>query len=155
MMLLQISGAVLDKIWKNSNPCIEKEEDKIESIKNIDWKQVLSNSSIIADSINIIKQSTYDIEILTKVHSLEEARNKVIFLRNNGINNKIVFVPYLCKKTDIVTAYKNILIDDNTDNLKDWQEHGGIPILFDKSNLIVQSDFIITNNLNILKRKKN
>lgn len=105
-------------------------------VQDRDWYQVLRESEIINDSINIIK--TLDISnnaILTRVHSLEnEGSNKVIYLRESGIKCPIILVPYNLKKTAIVPPKNNILIDDDLFNLDDWQSLGGIPIYFNKDD---------------------
>lgn len=90
----------------------------------------------INDAINILKSLKRDITILTKVHSMEnEGVTKIKFLRNLGIQNNIILVPYPFRKTEIVIAKNNILIDDTVHNLDDWFMEGGMPIYFNKDNL--------------------
>ena len=73
--------------------------------------------------------------MLTKVNSYEnEARAKVRIFREKGLNNNFIFVPYDKKKTEIVSAKGNILIDDTVHNLEDWDNDNGIPIFFNKDN---------------------
>lgn len=131
---------------------ITTEAEKIKYIQNKDWKQILSKAEIINDAINILKGLKKDITILTKVHSMEnEGVAKIKFLRSKGIESNIILVPYPFKKTEIVIAKNNILIDDTVHNLDDWFLDGGIPIYFNKDNLDI--DGWNTQNKNYLKIK--
>ena len=62
------------------------------------------------------------------------------------------------KKTDIVQAKNNILVDDAVFNLDEWRMAGGIPIFFDTrgNNIdgfgVENKNYIKTRSLNILKR---
>ena len=42
-------------------------------------------------------------------------------------------VPYTLRKTQVVTAENNILIDDSIRNLKEWKEALGYPMFYDKN----------------------
>ena len=93
---------------------------------------------IYIDFDDIIKNSISELKdmdpkmtsILTKVHSMEnESVAKVRFLRDMGVKQKIIIVPYHLKKTDMVDACGNILVDDCVRNLDHWKECGGTPIL--------------------------
>ncbi len=107
-------------------------DEKINHIQNANWEYIIRNSLVINDAINIIK-SLDDITILTTVHSMEnEGVAKIKFLREMGIECDIILSPYLVKKTDVVNAYGNILVDDALFNLEDWERAGGRPILFNK-----------------------
>lgn len=134
----------------------------IEHVKNKDWQQALKESTIISDAINIIKSLDINTTcILTKVHSLtNEGSNKIKFLRENGIACPIILVPHNLKKTDVVNAKGNILIDDSIFNLDAWSEMGGTAIFFNKNNLdtdgwgIKNTKYPKVNNLNFLKSKE-
>lgn len=106
-----------------------------------DWAQILRESPIINDGIEIIK--TLDIAqncILTKIHSLtNEGSSKIIFLRESGIACPIILVPYNVSKTDVVNAKDNVLVDDNLLNLNEWYQKGGISIFFSKDDLDVDA----------------
>ena len=69
--------------------------------------------------------------ILTKTHSLNEGSEKIKWIRKNNIKQSVILVPYNLKKTDIVSAQNNILIDDSLRNLDDWSYNNGKPIFFD------------------------
>ena len=108
--------------------------DKQKYIEEFDWDWLVFNSEVIADAIEIIKSVPND-KILTKVHSLKEASAKIKFLRANNVTNEIIIVPGNHKKTDLVSAKGNILIDDAVHNLDDWSNAGGIAYFFNKDNL--------------------
>ena len=140
MVYIDFDGVILDteellfEEWrKKSNHKLLSEEVKIEYIKRCNWEHILYNSSIINDSVYYLKQMDPNTSfILTKVHSLEnEASSKIKWIREQGIKQGIFVVPYPQKKTDIVDAYGNILVDDCLTNLDDWINNGGYPILFD------------------------
>lgn len=112
---------------------VRNEKIKLEYIQNIDWSNILDNSEIINDAIDILKRAKSDIAILTKIHSMEnEGTAKIRKLRNLGVTSSIYLAPYTLKKTDIVNPKDNILIDDTIHNLDDWSLKGGIPIFFNK-----------------------
>lgn len=132
--------------------------DKIKYLEDFDWEWLVFNSEVIADSINIIK-SIPNTKILTKVHSLKEASAKIKFLRANNVENEIIIVPVGHKKTDLVPAKNNILIDDSVKNLDDWTNAGGIAYFFNKDNKnidnwgITNTKYQKINNLKILTKK--
>lgn len=61
----------------------------------------------------------------------EEKRQKRESLLNSGIDT-MCFVPYNTSKTQFVNARDNILIDDDLENLNDWQGQCGISIYFNE-----------------------
>ena len=104
-------------------------------MNNKNWSEVLNNSNIINNSIGYLKELNIEKSaILTKVHSLNnEAHEKIKYLRNKGIKQEVIVVPYSLKKIDTVPVKGNILIDDLVSNLDEWSNAGGIPIFFDKN----------------------
>jgi len=106
--------------------------NKEKYIQQKNWDLILRKSEIINEAINILKELK-DVIILTKVNSLEnEAVSKIRIFRELEIKNDIILVPYNLKKTDIVEAEGNILVDDTIHNLDDWKKCNGIPIFFNK-----------------------
>lgn len=104
------------------------EEDKLKSLMlNIGWGNILLNSRQINDSIKKIKDisKVYEVYILTKINSQKEKNAKKEFLLKYNINN-FYFVPYEHSKIQYVNAENNILIDDDINNLDDWNLHGGV-----------------------------
>ena len=134
----------------------------IEYVKNKDWHQALKESTIISDSINIIKNLDINTTcILTKVHSLtNEGSNKIKFLRENGVMCPIILVPHDLKKTDVVNAKGNTLIDDSIFNLDAWSSSGGTAIFFSKNNNdtdgwgFKNTKYQKVTNLELLKNKE-
>lgn len=132
--------------------------DKQKYLEEFDWDWLVFNSEVIADAIEIIKIVPND-KILTKVHSLKEASAKIKFLRANNVTNEIIIVPGNHKKTDLVSAKGNILIDDAVHNLDDWSNAGGIAYFFNKDNLdtdnwgVTNTKYKKINNLKILTKE--
>lgn len=132
--------------------------NKLRYIQKINWKKVLANSKEINDAINIINSLNSDTAILTRVHSMDnEAVAKIELLRVLGLNKEIIIVPYQFKKTDIVPAKGNILVDDAVFNLDDWEASDGIPIFFDKTGTntdnwdVENKKYVKTRSLKILR----
>lgn len=92
----------------------------------------------------------FDVTILTKINSLSEKEAKEKFLIDNNININIKTVNIDNKKTDVVDAKNNILIDDEIKNLRDWKEHGGIGILYSKNMDDKDSDGIPNEDFRIV-----
>lgn len=143
MLYIDFDGVILDtedllfEEWrKMPNHHLLSEEEKIKYIQNSNWKEILNNSAIINDSVYYLKQMDPTKSfILTKIHSLSnEGKSKVDWIRKNGIKQTVIVVPYRLKKTDIVDAYNNILIDDCLRNLDDWTNNNGEAIFFDINN---------------------
>lgn len=133
---IDCDGVILDterglfdeyNILKKDNPNLKKRV----YLQNMDWEYWIAQASVLNDALNILKNyDPNDTEILTKVHSLKEAVAKISYFRDNGIRNNIIIVPDNIKKSQIVTPFQNILVDDSNTNLKDWKENFGIPFYF-------------------------
>lgn len=109
------------------------ESDLKKSMVDLGWNYILKNSEVINDSFKKIRQLmiNYNVYVLTKVNSVEEEEIKKIFLKKQNIVN-VICVPYNSSKTDYVNPNSNILIDDDIYNLEEWEQNGGISILFNK-----------------------
>lgn len=66
----------------------------------------------------------YEVYILTKINSQKEKNKNQEYSLKYNINN-FYFVPYKHSKTQCVNAEDNILIDDDINNLNNWNLHGG------------------------------
>lgn len=139
MIYIDFDGVILDteyllfKEWrKNPNRHLLPEMEKIKYIQRSDWNYIINNSEIINDAIyyinNMDPTKTF---ILTKIHSQNEGYEKTIWLKNQGVRQSVILVPYKLKKVDVAYANGNILIDDSLRNLREWEQCGGKPILFD------------------------
>lgn len=143
MIYFDFDGVILDteellfEEWRKiPNRHELSEEDKIKYIQASDWDYIINNSHIINDSIYYLNQmDPSKTAILTKIHSMENEGNaKVRWLRKMNIKQSIILVPYMLKKTNLVDASGNILVDDCLANLYDWEKNNGMPILFDIDN---------------------
>lgn len=106
--------------------------ERREFVKNYDWFKLMRDDLIINDAFKYIKESKYNVNLLSKISSMCEGQAKIKYLRSNDINIDINLVPTLINKCDVVNAFGNILIDDKIVNLDSWSEKGGISIFFNK-----------------------
>lgn len=81
-----------------------------------------------------MKNTKFDIKILSKISSLNEGIAKVKYLRNKDVTCDIHLVPTKISKSDMVKHSGNILIDDKLYNLDEWKNKGGKAIFFNKNN---------------------
>lgn len=129
-------------IFREHEPAIPMEE----WLKMIDWEKVLNDAGAIEGSVEAIKIIPTDkVAILTTVQSTEEAFQKVKYIRSLGIGNEIIIVPSDCDKNEVVPAKGNILVDDHKENLKKWQNAGGIAVQFHQEKK--KGEFRIVNSL--------
>ena len=135
-VILDTEGLLFEEWRKNPNRHNLTEDDKIKYIQRVDWNYIINNSEIINDSIYYLQHMDYNKSaILTKIHSsCNEGVSKVKWLRNQGVKQSIILVRYMVKKTDMVEACGNILVDDCLKNLDDWVCDNGIPLFFDINN---------------------
>ena len=162
---IDFDGVIMDTYMPLFHDYFEKQGqgiyiDDTEHVINKNWQEVLNNSLVINNAIEIIKElNPNTTAILTRIHSLEnEGVTKIKYLRNNNVKCDIILVPYQVKKTDIVIAKNNILVDDAIFNLDEWQMAGGIPIFFDTyhNNIdgwgVENKKYTKTRTLEILKK---
>lgn len=131
---IDFDGVILDTDTTIDNIIKASSIDKKEYIRSCDWDNLLNNTDVINDSIKYLRESKLDINLLSKISTLEEEIAKVRYLRDNGVDMNIHLVPTKISKSDIVSAEGNILIDDKVYNLDEWSTKGGIPIFFNKDN---------------------
>src|SRR5574344_1007176 len=134
MNTIEITYEELKKINLN----FEKAED-YEQIHayyaSIDWHELLNKKAkVINDSINgikkIIKSEKFNVSILSHVNSLNEAIEKVNYIRKYFKDITIIPVPRDISKTEMVHTKDAILVDDYVGNLIEWEKCGGIGIKF-------------------------
>lgn len=112
-----------------------KDEEKVQNFyRSLDWKNLLSITPEINDGFHCIQvladSNLFDISILTHVNSLDEAVQKVKFIRKYTDDLTIIPVPKSISKTKMVHTKDAILVDDYTSNLTEWEKEGGIGIRF-------------------------
>ena len=85
---------------------------------------------------------------------MNEGTNKIKFLQEQGIYIPVILVPFEHKKTDYYYPNNNeILVDDSIDNIREWNEAGGLGILFDLNSSKKDTNSI--SNLNkVLKKSR-
>lgn len=119
---------------------------------NIDWKKHLKDELIINDSINciqkIIDSKKFEVSILTHVNSLNEAIEKVKYIRKYFKDITIIPVPKKIHKTQMVHTEGAILVDDYTENLIEWEKEKGIGVRF--SPKLSSKGFIVIDKLDKL-----
>jgi hypothetical protein len=87
---------------------------------------------VINNSLSFIKNSKYDVCLLSKISSMCEGQAKIKFLREKDIGININLVPTGIDKNNVVDSKGNVLIDDKIANLDRWTESGGYGIFFNK-----------------------
>ncbi len=142
MVYIDFDGVILDtedlmfEEWrKNPNRHSLPETEKIEYLKNVDWNYVLKNAKPINNSIKYLKlMDPKNTIILTKIHSLEEGKEKIKWIKEHNIKLQVILVPYYLKKVDVVDPSDNILIEDCLKTLQEWESKKGKVVFFDKDN---------------------
>ena len=123
--------------------------------RELDWDSVLANTKEINDAFENIKlleaSGLYRVCILTTVHSCNEMKAKVSFIRSRNKSINIICVPKGIEKCDMVDPRNSILIDDYGGNLKSWISNKGIGIKFAKEQ---SGKYITINSLNELLKSK-
>ena len=127
---------------------------KEQYLAEMNWNEWLEQAMIINNSIEILKNNSPRIaSILTKIHSFQEGKTKVDFLRKYGVKNDVIVVPYICKKHEVVEPKGKFLVDDFGGNLIGWQANGGISIRFSTDAQKTYTDYIVVSNLeDVFKR---
>lgn len=139
-LYIDFDGVIMDtisvtyKMIEEQNVDITSEKSKADFYIGLDWKKLLENTSDINDGLNciqkIIDSNKFNVAILTHVHSMHEAVEKIKFIRKYFKDITIIPVPKEISKTKMVHTLDSILIDDYTANLHEWQKEGGISVRF-------------------------
>lgn len=109
---IDFDGVILDTDTTIDNIIKDSGIDKKEYIRSCDWDNILNNTDVINNSIKYLRDSKLDINLLSKISTLEEGIAKVKYLRDNGVDMNINLVPSKISKSEIVNPKGNILIDD-------------------------------------------
>ncbi|NLL44602.1 MAG: hypothetical protein GX247_02910 [Mollicutes bacterium] len=139
-LYIDFDGVILDTINTTYKMLAElgidhKDEEKTkEFYASLDWKKVLEETPIINDGINcihkILESNKFNVAILTHVNSLDEAVQKVKYIRKYLEDITVIPVPKAISKTKMVRSKDAILIDDYSGNLREWESEGGIGVRF-------------------------
>lgn len=157
-LYIDFDGVILDTIVETNKMMKElgvdhtNEEEKHQFYENLNWKNVITITPEINNSIEciqkLIESKRFDMAILTHVHSLEEIIQKVKFIRKHFNDITVIAVPKAISKTKMVCAHDSILIDDYCGNLREWEEAGGVGVLF--STELEEKGFEVVDRLDQL-----
>lgn len=154
-LYIDFDGVIMDtikmtyKMMDDENIDKSNREEVKKFYENISWKKLLSEANEINGSILKVKKlndsSKFNVAILTHVNSLDEAVEKVKFIRKFYNDITVIPVPKAISKTKMVHTKDAILVDDYTGNLVEWKSEGGIGIKFSLEPK--NSDFIVIDDL--------
>lgn len=155
--MIDIDGVCIDTEQR-----IAKIAQKIgwkEAFKSIDWHEHISSSKQIHNSVDILRevqQKLKRIQLLTQNHTSEEEFEKIEYFREKGVCIPIVSVPPKVSKSIVVTPsfYDGnvVLIDDKEKNVIEWNNAGGIGVLFTDAD--VSDNLTSVKSLEFLKKIK-
>ncbi len=152
MNTIEISYSELKKIGlDDKDPKDQKAVRKYYA--ELDWNILLNEkASIINDAMNCIQQildsKLYEVTILSHVNSLQEAIEKVKYIRKYFRDITVIPVPREISKTEMVHTEGDILVDDYVGNLQEWKDAGGIGIKF--STKLNGKGFVVIDKLDQL-----
>lgn len=142
-LYIDFDGVILDTIKTTyelmDNLNIDKNNQQIsrQFYRELDWNQTLKDTPEINYSINnikkLMKSKKFDIAVLTHIVTYEEGVAKIEYLQERIPELSVILVPKEFSKTQIVNPEDSILIDDYTENLREWKSKGGIGIKFSSS----------------------
>jgi len=157
-LYIDFDGVIMDTISKTYEMMEQEQLDKSDDLKvrnfyqNINWKKLLEETTEINGALSKVKKlndlECYNVAILTHVNSLDEAIQKVKFIRKYYNDITIIPVPKAISKTKMVHTKNAILVDDYTRNLIEWKNEGGIGIKFSEEKK--ESEFPVINDLDLL-----
>ncbi len=99
---IDFDGVILDTDTTINNIIKDNNIDKKEYISNCNWDNLLNSTAVINNSINYLKESKLDINLLSKISTLEEGIAKVQY-----VYTKLTYLNKLYKAED--SAIKNKL----------------------------------------------
>ena len=139
-LYIDFDGVLVDTITTSYRLLDEKNIDRnnVEEVRSfyqaLNWEEMIEVTPIINDSMvrlkRIVDSKRFNVSILTHVLSLDEACEKIKFIRKYYDDITVIPCPRTIRKDQIVHAKDAILIDDYSGNLNAWKKAGGIPIRF-------------------------
>lgn len=111
--------------------------------KIVDWNKLIEHAGILDNAIEnihrIVESGLFkEVKILTKLcgNETEEMAKKMAFDKLlPGI--EVVTVKLNESKAEMVNAKDNVLVDDYIKNINEWRNMGGIGILYDNNDEVV------------------
>lgn len=154
-LYIDFDGVILNTIEISYKMIKEKygrkatQEEATEFYQNINWNKFIEICSPINNSIEslqmLINSELFNVTVLTHVLSKKESEAKKKYLKDLLPEIKYIPVSKPNPKWGSVNCKNAILVDDYSENLTLWQEHGGIPIKFTQKEK--EYEFITINNL--------
>ncbi len=136
ILLADFDGVLLDS-QKKHNEIMGAETDFylwMEYLNSIDWHTFLRNCNEIEGAfdtflelqkLNILKG------FITRIHSFDEGKEKVMILRDSGLYVPIYYALPMQPKSLVYKPNKNTyILDDDPANNKDWEKNGGKALLY-------------------------
>ena len=134
-IILNTEEGLFDEYYrlKENNPGYKR----LQYLQSLDWESWIAQSKFIGDAYEVLMSyEPSKADILTKVHSLDEAKIKINFFKSKGILNNIIIVPYGISKADVVRAKGNVLVDASQSNLDEWNLAGGYSFYMGSKEII-------------------
>ena len=139
-------------------------EESADFYQNINWNEFLQMCNPINNSIenlqNLIDSGLYNVTVLTHVLSKSEKEAKQKYLKERLPEIKYIAVTKPNPKWESVNCKNAILVDDYSENLELWENHGGTAIKFSQKDK--EYKYIKINDLKeleelypLLKKKQN
>ena len=157
-LYIDFDGVIMDtinvtyKMLSDEGIDMNDEVAKSKFYSKLDWKKLLATTPDINDGLNcvqkIIDSNKFNVAILTHVHSIGEAVEKIKFIRKYFKDITIIPVPKEISKTKVVHSEGAILVDDYSGNLKEWEDNGGVAVRFSKD--LESHGFKVINKLDQL-----
>lgn len=154
-LYIDFDGVILDTIKTTYELMdqigIDKNNPKCsrEFYRTLDWDKTLLDTPQINHSINKIKllmdSNKFEVAVLTHVVTYNEGVAKIKYLKNYLPELPVILVPKEFSKTEFVYPKDSILVDDYTENLREWKNAGGIGIKFSQNKK--ENPFSVINDL--------
>lgn len=138
-LYFDFDGVIIDTITISNNYLKDNniiDEDEIHNyFENLDWRDLMSRSSIINNAVEniwkIYESGLFKLGIITHYHSIQEIILKDKFNNDNLPSDIVVhYVHYSNKKNTVVPAKDSVLVDDYIKNIESWELDEGIGIKF-------------------------
>lgn len=127
------SQARFDKVMKG-----HIDEEWFDYLISIKWREFLESCEEIDNSTSTLVQlQKYNKlkGIITAIHSLEEGKQKLIFLRERHIDVPVLYtLPGQQKNEVFIPTSGVVLVDDKIKNVTNWENANGKALLFNPND---------------------